>query len=68
MKIEWARTHPKEMRDMGQAARVEYEAKYTAEHNYRQLMTIYSRAIAEREKPDKLTDIGRTARAEHEAK
>ena len=67
-KVEWAWTHPEEMRVMGHAARAEYEAKYTAEHNYKQLMSIYSRAIAERKKPEKLTHIRRTVSADHEAK
>jgi hypothetical protein len=33
------------MRDMGIAARKEYEAKYTAEKNYPQLIEIYQRAV-----------------------
>jgi glycosyltransferase involved in cell wall biosynthesis len=45
-KVEWAWTHPKEIPAMGRAARAEYEAKYTAERNYRMLMKIYERAIA----------------------
>jgi glycosyltransferase involved in cell wall biosynthesis len=49
-KIEYAWTHPEEMQAMGQAARAEYEAKYTAEHNYQQLMRIYARAIVDRQK------------------
>jgi glycosyltransferase involved in cell wall biosynthesis len=49
-KVEWAWTHPEEMRAMGQAARAEYEGKYTAERNYQQLMSIYGRAIVERQK------------------
>jgi glycosyltransferase involved in cell wall biosynthesis len=53
-KVDWAWTHPEEMRAMGQAARAEYEAKYTAERNYQQLMNIYGRAIAERQKFGKL--------------
>jgi len=40
-KVEWAWTHPKEMEEMGRAARGEYEAKYTAERNYEALMRIY---------------------------
>jgi glycosyltransferase involved in cell wall biosynthesis len=40
-KVEWAWTHPKEMDEMGRAARREYEAKYTAEQNYEVLMRIY---------------------------
>src|ERR1019366_5360066 len=45
-KVEWAWAHPEEMAAMGRAARAEYEAKYTAEHNYRMLMEIYRKAIA----------------------
>ncbi len=44
-KVEWGWTHPDEMRAMGIAARAEYEAKYTAEANYPQLMEIYQRAM-----------------------
>jgi glycosyltransferase involved in cell wall biosynthesis len=43
-KVEWAWTHPEEMRSMGVAARAEYESKYTAEKNYPQLLKIYERA------------------------
>jgi glycosyltransferase involved in cell wall biosynthesis len=46
-KVEWAWTHPREMRAMGGTARAEYETKYTAECNYQQLMGIYQRAIAD---------------------
>jgi len=45
-KVEWAWTHPEEMRAMGRAARAEYEAKYTAERNYQLLLTIYERVLA----------------------
>ena len=31
---------------MGREARVEYEAKYSAERNYEMLMWVYQRAIA----------------------
>ena len=44
-KVEWAWAHPEEMAAMGTAARAEYEAKYTPERNYEQLMEIYRRAI-----------------------
>lgn len=44
-KVEWAWTHPKEMEEMGRAARREYEAKYTAGKNYEMLMEIYERAL-----------------------
>jgi glycosyltransferase involved in cell wall biosynthesis len=39
-KVEWAWTHPKEMEEMGHAARREYEAKYTGARNYEMLMGI----------------------------
>lgn len=45
-KIAWARAHPDEMTRMGQAARAEYEAKYTPKRNYEALMSIYEDAIA----------------------
>lgn len=44
-KIEWAWTHPEQMKAMGREARREYEQKYTAERNYRMLMDIYQNAI-----------------------
>ena len=44
-KVEWAWTHPREMEEMGRAARREYETKYTPEINYNRLMAIYQRAI-----------------------
>jgi glycosyltransferase involved in cell wall biosynthesis len=43
-KMEWVLTHPKELRQMRQEARAEFEAKYTAKENYAQLMKIYSLA------------------------
>jgi glycosyltransferase involved in cell wall biosynthesis len=45
-KVEWAWTHPKEVRIMGKEARNDYESKYTATKNYLMLMEIYKRAIA----------------------
>lgn len=45
-KITWAESHPEEMLRMGQAARTEYEAKYTPERNYEMLINIYEDAIA----------------------
>lgn len=46
-KISWAERHPEEMRTMGENARREYEAKYTPEINYQQLIAIYDAAVAE---------------------
>jgi glycosyltransferase involved in cell wall biosynthesis len=46
-KVEWLLAHPNELARMRKEARAEYEAKYTAEENYRQLMAIYQ-AVLER--------------------
>lgn len=43
-KLRWADAHPAEMLRMGEAARREYEANYTSEINFRQLMHIYDEA------------------------
>ncbi len=45
-KVVWAWSHPEEMREMGRAARAEYESKYTAEQNYNMLTNIYERALS----------------------
>jgi glycosyltransferase involved in cell wall biosynthesis len=47
-KVEWAWAHPKDLEIMGDAAREEYKAKYTAERNYQLLMQIYSQARSAR--------------------
>ncbi|HEU4709593.1 MAG TPA: glycosyltransferase [Methylophilaceae bacterium] len=43
-KLRWADSHPAIMRDMGEAARREYESHYTSQTNFRQLMQIYQEA------------------------
>lgn len=45
-KMQWADSHPEAMMRMGRAARAEYEARYTSETNFNQLMAIYDSAIA----------------------
>jgi len=45
-KMAWAEENPAALREMGANARREYMARYTPETNYRQLMTIYTDAIA----------------------
>ncbi len=45
-KVKWAWEHPMQLRDMGRAARLEYEQKYTADINYQTLMQIYRNAIS----------------------
>jgi glycosyltransferase involved in cell wall biosynthesis len=44
-KVEWAWAHPEEVSEMGRNARAEYEAKYTAERNYKMLLDIYQQVI-----------------------
>jgi glycosyltransferase involved in cell wall biosynthesis len=46
-KMRWALQHPEQMAQMGRNARRQYEAEFTAERNYQQLMAIYADAIAE---------------------
>jgi glycosyltransferase involved in cell wall biosynthesis len=45
-KVRWAWEHSEEMEIMGQQARAEFEAKYTASRNYEMLIDIYQEAIA----------------------
>jgi len=45
-KLLWAEKHPNEMAAMGLAARAEYEARYTPEQNYSELLDIYEDAIS----------------------
>ncbi len=47
-KMDWAWENPEPMRAMGREARREYEAKYTAEINYKLLMGIYSHVLGQR--------------------
>jgi glycosyltransferase involved in cell wall biosynthesis len=46
-KMLWAQQNPEHMATMGRNARALYEAEFTAERNYHQLMAIYQDAIAE---------------------
>lgn len=46
-KMLWAQQHPQQMAEMGCNARAVYEAEFTAERNYQQLMAIYQGAISE---------------------
>jgi glycosyltransferase involved in cell wall biosynthesis len=47
-KVEWAWTHRAEMRVMGEAARREFERKYSAERNYSQLIALYRGLIEQK--------------------
>lgn len=49
-KVRWAWDHPLELIQMGKAARQQYEKHYTAEQNYRQLLTIYEKAISAKQR------------------
>lgn len=46
-KMAWAEANAGALREMGVNACREYEAKYTPEHNYEQLMAIYAQAVTE---------------------
>jgi len=43
-KIEWVIDHPEEVASMRDRARREFESKYTAEQNYKQLLDVYQAA------------------------
>jgi glycosyltransferase involved in cell wall biosynthesis len=45
-KVRWAWSHPEAMARMGEAARREFERKYTADRNYEMLMAVYEGAIS----------------------
>lgn len=47
-KLAWALAHPDAMVEMGRKARMRYEADFSAEVNYRQLIEIYGEAMADR--------------------
>jgi glycosyltransferase involved in cell wall biosynthesis len=49
--VEWALSHPAELRGMREEVRAEFEAKYTAERNYRALMEIYEAALERKKVP-----------------
>jgi glycosyltransferase involved in cell wall biosynthesis len=49
--VEWAMSHSAELRRMREEVRAEYEAKYTAERNYRALMKIYEAALERKKVP-----------------
>lgn len=44
-KINWLLEHPQELNRMRQEARAEFEAKFTAEDNYKRLIEIYQSAL-----------------------
>ena len=45
--MQWAQEHPEQMAEMGRNARLHYEANFTADRNYDQLMKIYHDSIDE---------------------
>jgi len=44
-KLRWAQSYPERMAEMGRNARAKYEAEFSAERNYAQLIAIYEDAI-----------------------
>jgi glycosyltransferase involved in cell wall biosynthesis len=69
-KIEWAGAHPRELAEMRSEARREYEAKFTGERNYHELMAIYAMVVsraqarAEREQGGQPTQSQRASHRE----
>jgi glycosyltransferase involved in cell wall biosynthesis len=45
-KVEWLWNHPADLARMGRAARAQYQARFTPETNYAQLIQIYQQALA----------------------
>lgn len=50
-KMRWAMAHPAQMAEMGRNGRKAYEMEFTADRNYRQLISIYDEAIADAKPP-----------------
>lgn len=46
-KMQWALANPEQMLQMGRNARVHYEANFTAQRNYTQLIAIYESALTD---------------------
>lgn len=44
--LSWAQAHPEHMAEMGRNARAKYEAEFSADRNYAQLIAIYEDAIS----------------------
>lgn len=61
-KLAWALTHPGEMRAMGDMARAQYEAEFSAEVNYRRLLGIYGEAMEQAGVISGLQDTSRGGR------
>ena len=49
-KLRWAKANPSKMAEMGKNARRKYEAEFTEERNYAQLVVIYHEAISANKK------------------
>jgi glycosyltransferase involved in cell wall biosynthesis len=47
--VDWAWSHDDHVQRMGRQARLEFERKYTAERNYRNLMRIYDQLLDQRD-------------------
>ncbi|MDP2025580.1 glycosyltransferase family 4 protein [Sulfuriferula sp.] len=45
-KLQWALAHPERLREMGRNARARYDAEFTPEVNYQQLMAIYREVVS----------------------
>jgi glycosyltransferase involved in cell wall biosynthesis len=60
-KIEWMFTHPVQLAQMSEAARREFEGKYTADRNYKMLMDIYKHASDQARRQQRSGEDARTS-------
>jgi glycosyltransferase involved in cell wall biosynthesis len=63
-KTHWAWMHAAQMEEMGRAARLEYETRYTAEKNYTILAGIYAQVVSSRRRVDEAVHSFETSRKE----
>ena len=55
--VRWAWAHPREMSEMGRAARENCVAKYSPEKNYRQLLGIYGAALGDTSRTPQMSPV-----------
>jgi glycosyltransferase involved in cell wall biosynthesis len=59
--VDWAWSHNDHVQRMGRQARLEFERKYTAERNYRNLMRIYDQLLDQRDELRQVLSLSKAA-------
>jgi glycosyltransferase involved in cell wall biosynthesis len=59
--VDWAWSHNDHVQRMGRQARIEFERKYTAERNYRNLMRIYDQLLDQRDELRQVLSLSKVA-------